>query len=143
MCVLLSLLLLFPVPVTYGVKYQPISTSIQSSTSLSCSVDQFRSRLEAVVTCVNGGDCRGILSLEASKGTSSFVICTCMTDISHQRLGYGAPNLYLRNNNVVFNIGKACTRYICSYNLDCYFYRDLYQASATVNTSRLRQNDRH
>ena len=124
MLVLFSLLLLWVVPGTYGIEYRPIMSSIQSSTSLSCSVDQFRSRLEAVVTCVNGGDCRGILSLEASMGTGSFVVCTCMTDLGLERLGYGSPNLYLRNNNGVFNIGKACGHYICCYNFVCYFLCD-------------------
>ena len=108
MLVLLSWLLPWVVHVTCGIEYRPITTSIQSSTSLSCSVDQFRSRLEAVVTCVNGGDCRGILSLEATMGTGSYVVCTCMTDPGIERLGYGSPNLYLRNSNGVFDIGKAC-----------------------------------
>ena len=116
MLVLLSWLLLWIVPVICGIEYRPITTSIQSSTSLSCSVDQFRSHLEAVVTCVNGGDCRRILSLEASTGTSSFVVCTCMTDPGIKRLGYGSPKLYLRNNNRVFDIGMACGQYICIYN---------------------------
>ena len=116
MLVLLSLLILWVVHVTRGIEYSPIATSIQSSTSFSCSVDQFRSRLEAVVTCVNGGDCRGILSLEASIGTSSFVVCTCKTDPGIERLGYGSPNLYLRNSNGVFDIGKTCGHYIRCYN---------------------------
>ena len=103
MSVLLAVLL-WVVPLTCCIEYHPIMSSIQNSTSLSCSVDQFRGRLEAVVTCVSGGDCRGILSLEASTG--NYVICTCMTDPGHERIGYGSPNLYLRNN-VMFNTGKG------------------------------------
>ena len=115
MSVLLCVLLSWVAPVTRGVRYRLITPSIQSSTSFSCSVDQFRSRLEAVVTCVNGGDCRGILSLEASMGTGSYVICTCMTDPGLERLGYGSPNLYLRNSDGVFNIGKRYWHYISGY----------------------------
>ena len=103
---------------------------------LSCSVDQFRSRLEAVVTCVNGGDCPGILSMEASMGTGSFVVCTCMTDPGQERLGYGAPNLYLRDNNDAFNTSKGYRHYICGYNFHCSFYWDRYQAPTTISTLR-------
>ena len=76
------------------------------------------------MACGNGGDCRGILSLEASMGTGSYVVCTCMTDPGIERLGYGSPNLYLRNSNGIFNIGKACGHFIFCYNFICNFYYD-------------------
>ena len=86
--------------------YRPIETYMRNSTSLFCTKNDFRSVLEAAVTCYMDNGCRAASTLAGEDEDGGFGVCKCVTDATHRILSSDKLELYLRVNGE-FNKGKT------------------------------------
>ena len=85
--------------------YRPIETYMRNSTSLFCTKIDFRSVLEAAVTCHMDDGCRAASILAGEDEDGGFGVCKYVTDATHRTLSSEKLELYLRVNDE-FNKGK-------------------------------------
>ena len=110
-------MLRFPSPAD-SASYSPIERTMRSSTSLTCNVQKFRSRIEAAVVCHGDANCRATWTPLQSDETSGFALCSCMARASYGGMDDTAWRLRLQIPGA-FNTGGTCvskkTLRACTY----------------------------
>ena len=100
--------------VTHGEIYLRITSNMTNSTSLKCSVMDFRSLVETAVRCEQDMDCLAAWSSEEKSVDSNFALCKCMTNPAYGSLANGTGNLDLKIAQE-FQIGKWQLRMILEF----------------------------
>ena len=91
---------------TQGTVYHKISPHITNSTSLNCTILNYRSNIETAVGCTNDWQCRAVWSSEKNGGNPNFALCNCMMGSAYGHLVKNGQSTLDLKTNVKIGIGE-------------------------------------